>query len=236
MPRAAHRFVRFIVILLCAISLSANGEPATREGLITNQYVRVSRVELAAHDSFSLPKNGHFHILISGSTRSVSVARSDNREPVAASQNLWTLDEARSYQISNCGEVQLSVTLLDVLTSPGRIICSNGNACPWSIRSLDPVPVFLSDHLTIFRIPLPWRPEARSVIVPSVEVSVSDVHHDAWDALWMDTLEEVKPARPKEPWRFSIPEGAVHEPWPYMLEIAFYERPFCFCKRVRRDN
>jgi hypothetical protein len=170
MPRAPHRFVRFVVILLCAISLSANGEPATREGLITNQYVRVSRVELAAHDSFSLPKNGHFHILISGSTPSVSVARSDNREPVAASQNLWTLDEAHSYQISNCGEVQLSVTLLDVLTSPGRIICSNGNACPWSIRSLDPVPVFLSDHLTIFRIPLPWRPEAHSVIVPSVSM------------------------------------------------------------------
>src|SRR5262249_18170141 len=166
----------------------------------------------------------------------VSVMQSDSKQVVTLSENLWTLDGIQSYQIFNRDESQVSVLLLEITPSPGRVVCSGGNACPWSIRDVDPWPVFLSDHLTIFKIPLPWTPEADSVIVPTVDVAVSGAHRDAWDAVWMETGDEVKPLRQRERWRFPRFDLALPDPIPYLLEVTFYDRPFCFCKRVRRDN
>jgi hypothetical protein len=176
------------------------------------------------------------YILMSEQAQAISVTRLDDNQSVAPLANLWTLTEVHSYEILNHSETQVSVLLLEINASPGRVVCSGGNACPWSIREVDPAPVFLSDHLTIFKIPLPWAPEAHSVIVPTVDVAVNGAHRDAWNAVWMETGDEVKPLRQKERWPVPRFDGAFPVPVPYLLEIAFYDRPFCYCKRVRREN
>src|SRR5215813_12029851 len=185
MVRALHGLADCF-LLLCTISFPLDCAPATSRSLIANQYVRVSKVELPSHDSLSLRANGHLHVLIAEQPEAVSVMQSDSKQAVTPSENLWTLDGIQSYQIFNRDESQVSVLLLEITPSPGRVVCSGGNACPWSIRDVDPWPVFLSDHLTIFKIPLPWTPEADSVIVPTVDVAVSGAHRDAWDAVWME--------------------------------------------------
>src|SRR5262249_16020501 len=91
-------------------------------------------------------------------------------------------------------------------------------------------------NLTIFKIPLPWTPEAGSVIVPTVDVAVNSAHRDAWDAVWMETGDQVKPLRQRERRQFPRFDSALPEPMPYLLEVRFYDRPVFFCERVRRDN
>lgn len=225
------------ILSLCAINLVFDCSLATTsQSLIANQYVRVSKVAIPSHGSLPLPENGHFRILISEQAEAVSVRRSDNNQPLAPAENLWTLDGGRSYQIFDRIEAPVSLLSLETDTNPGRVFCAGGNACPWSIRGGDPVPIFLSEHLTVFRIPLPWSPEAHSIIVPNVEISMAGTDGRAWDAVWMETGVEVKAAHQPERGRLAGFGLGSAEPMPYLLEITFYEHPFCFCKRVRRGN
>src|SRR5215813_10213809 len=144
MVRALHGLADCF-LLLCTISFPLDCAPATSRSLIANQYVRVSKVELPSHDSLSLRANGHLHVLIAEQPEAVSVMQSDSKQAVTPSENLWTLDGIQSYQIFNRDESQVSVLLLEITPSPGRVVCSGGNACPWSIRDVDPWPVFLSE-------------------------------------------------------------------------------------------
>lgn len=231
MKSNAFRCAAFVLMLSTASLIAARAEQLQFKDSMTNEYVRVSRLTLPGHHSFTLAANRHLRILISDQARSVSIMLPG--KPVASSANLWTLVEDNPYRIYNHDDAQVSLIMLEMTASPGRIVCSNGDACPWSIRSLDPVPVFLSDHLTIFKIPLPWKPEPHSIMVPSVDVLLQDVHYEAWHAVWLETPQEVRPVHPQPKWSSSISGLAVAEPLPYLLEIAFYDRPFCFCKRVR---
>jgi len=87
---------------------------------------------------------------------------------------------------------------------------------------------------------LDQRPIAVACAVSHASVSAKEhlapITRDAWDAVWMETGDEVKPLRQKERWPFPKFDDAFPDPLSYLLEIAFYERPFCFCKRVRREN
>jgi len=235
MVRALHK-ITHCVLFFFAVSLALQGAQTTSESLIANRYVRVSTLVLSSHSSFLLPVNGRFHILISERPEAVLVMKSDNNLPMTPSENLWTLEGIRSYQILSHSEAQISLLLLELNATPGRVVCSDGNSCPWSIRNLDPVPIFLSDHVTVFKIPLPWTPEAHSVIIPNVEVSVSGTQRDAWHAVWMETRDEVKSMRKQGQRPVPRFDLGLAEPLPYLLEIAFYDRPFCFCKRARRED
>ncbi len=235
MARALHG-VTNCVLFFCTAGLALSSAQISKESLIANQYVRVSAVALPSHSNFFLRSNGRFHILIAERPEAVSVTKSDEKLQLAHSENLWTLDGVQSYQILNRSEAQISFLLLEIDVSPGRVVCSETSSCPWSIRSLDPVPIILSDHVTAFKIPLPWTPEAHSVIVPNVDFSVSGTHRDAWHAVWMENRDEVKSTRRQEQRPIPRFDLGPTEPLPYLLEIAFYNRPFCFCKRVRREN
>jgi len=230
------RRVTDCVLFFCAGGLALNSTQITKESLIANQHVRVSTVALPSNTSFLLPSNGRFHILIAERQEAVYVTKSDDKLPLTHSANLWTLDGVQVYQILNRSDSQISLLLLEIEVNPGRVVCSEGSSCPWSIRSRDPVPIFLSDHVTVFKIPLPWTPEAQSVIVPNVEVSVGGTHRDAWQAVWMENRDEIKSVRSQAPRPIPRFDLGPTEPLPYLLEIAFYDHPFCFCKRVRREN
>jgi hypothetical protein len=102
---------------------------------------------------------------------------------------------------------------------------------------MDPLPVVLSEHVTVFVIFTRWKPEPRSLIVPEENVEIAGKTHAVGEPIWMEAAEEISEAgrteaEAKQPNVAQlVPFGRAES----FVEVAFYDRPFCFCKRVREN-
>jgi hypothetical protein len=102
---------------------------------------------------------------------------------------------------------------------------------------MDPWPLMLSERVTIFAISAPWKPEPRSLIVPSEAVEIAGKTRLAGELVWMEAPEELTEVGRKE--TSAKPTNAeriaAFGDSPSFVEVAFYDRPFCFCKPVRTN-
>ena len=223
--------VFLVAMCVCQTPLSVD------QPLIANEYVLASRIVLSPGGKITLPENGHVHLLISDQGSTLSVNESDRSYAVEfRTGNLRMFEEGRRYQITNAGKDPFSGLWVELKLAPGRVICSETKSCPWSIRPRDPLPIFLSEHVTVFRIDVPWKPERHSLVVPDTEVEIEGKRQARGDPMWMTSPSEItsdaKPAVKENVLdlnNLSVKSSSF-------VEIAFYEKPFCFCKRVRSSG
>lgn len=226
-----------ILVLTATTALIAQADRAhLGDPTIANGYVRVWKLNLPPRSSILVPDSGHIHILIGkvpiawGTTSTTLTDSSDiahYRTLDLRPPGVWLLESVQ-HQISNPNEVAFTGLLLDLQTDPGRLSCTEPKRCYWSIRPGDPVPLILSEHVTIFNIDAPWTTEPRSLIVPTSDVFIDGKKQPAWDPVWMPSPLEIT-GSPDNPAR-GFAGGSP------FLEVSFYDRPFCFCKRVRNSK
>jgi hypothetical protein len=225
-----------MLVAVATTTLIAQAAPAhLGDPAIANEYVRVWKLALPPASSILVPDSGRVHILIGqvpvlveGTAATLTDSSDANhfRTLDFHQSDVWLLDADRQHEISNPNEAALPLLLLELRIDPGRISCSESKNCAWSIRWQDPVPVLLSEHVTIFHIYAPWKPEPRSLIVPGSDVFIDGKKQPAWDPLWMPSPLEITGSPASSP-------GVFLGGSPF-LEVAFFDQPFCGCKRVRK--
>jgi hypothetical protein len=230
----------FIALAALTGSISTAQDRATFLGdpILTNDYVRVAKISVLPDGTFQVPESSDAHILIATSAPTltdISEASVDAKKAKSITARAILLEANRSYTLANGRKVQFEGLLLDLQKDPGKISCTQGNDCPWSIRPMDPVPAILSEHVTVFSIPLPWTPEARSLIIPESDMTAAGQHHGAGDPFWMLSPMELTAAATPPSSAASLNAlvtGSFPKP-DYFIEVAFYDKSFCFCKRTR---
>jgi hypothetical protein len=236
--------VIFLASLAFSACVSIAQERPTFLGhlIIANDYVRVAKITMLPGSTFRVPQGTDAHILIATSAPTLRdatdfAADASHAEPNTA--RALMLEANRAHVLSNDPKSRFEGLLLDLQKDPGKISCTETKDCPWSIRSaLDPWPIILAEHVTVFRIALPWTPEPRSLIVPESDVTTASERHASGDPLWLLaptglTSADTSPssAAPMN----ALVTGSFPAP-DYFIEVAFYDKPFCFCKRVRENR
>lgn len=204
--------------------------------LIANPYVRVSTISLPPAGTVSMPDNGHVHLLIADHPPLATVA-----DPTAAqsaefrSATVQLFEAGHDYRLRNDEKDSFSALWVELNINPGRVNCSDGKSCPWSIRGEDPHPIVLSEHVTVFKIAVPWKPEPHSLIIPMADVLIDGHRANKREPLWMDSPVEITGmdnGKNQSPSLAVLLAGSLPE-IPSFIEMAFYDKPFCYCKRVR---
>jgi hypothetical protein len=232
-----ERLTGFAGVTLLAVSAwtAAAQQPTAylADPIVSNDYLRVAKLTLPAQGTFTVAESPDARILIATNGAQLDdVTDAAHPQPILAPARL--LEARHSYRLANDSQSPFSGLLLDLLKDPGKISCTHENDCAWSIRSaMDPLPLILSEHVTVFRIALPWTPEARSLIVPEVELIAGGQQHAIGDPIWMLTPTQLTDISGAAPVASSGPAALFLAHPGFFVEIAFYDKPFCFCKRAR---
>jgi len=221
----ALSFAAFLMVFAPALSQAQRqSHPILEATSIENEYLQVSRIALPAATSVSFKNTGHVYLLIVLRPPLLTDASDDGPPRVLSHTGVWMLEQGHSHQLVNNNDVQFSDLLVELRKNPGLVSCSNGKNCFWSIRDWrDPQPNLLSEHVTVFMISVPWKPEPQSRIAPTRKVLVAGKPRDAGEPIWMSSSSDVtdpEPANPENSIANALGRAKIESP-PTFFESLF---------------
>ena len=220
-------------LAVAGTALTAQRNTLAQVPKVTNDYVRVWKFLLQPGESFTLPDNTDTEILISATPSNMTETDVTQAKKIVLSSQV--IGPHVGHTFLNGSHEPMEWFLLDLQEDPGKITCTHADDCPWSIRSgADPTPLILSEHVTVFRLALPWKPEPNSLVIPESDLMDTSVRHAVAEPFWITAptllTQAGAPTPQPSPAKDRLAEFVAQRD--YFLEVAFYDKPFCFCKRV----